>query len=154
MIKKTITYHDFEGNERTDDFYFSLNQVQIARINRMFPGGLEDYVAKVTKNRDTDEMFRIIDTLVSEAYGERQGNNFVKVAPSGQKFADLFTNTEAYDNLLTELLSEDDALINFLTGCLNQNAQVRAKAGMEKFKEKLATGATPEEAMRSLSAGE
>ena len=33
MIKKTISYHDYEGNERTDDFYFHLTQVELSKIN-------------------------------------------------------------------------------------------------------------------------
>lgn len=132
MIKKTISYHDFEGDERTDDFYFSLNEVQFARINRMFPGGLQEYTEKIAKDKNADEMFRVIDILVSEAYGERQGNNFVKVTPSGQKLSDFFTNTEAYDNLLMELVKDDRALINFLAGCLPSNAKSRVEAELRK----------------------
>lgn len=132
MIKKTISYHDFEGDVREDDFYFSLTQVQFARINRLFPNGLEEYMKKITKDKNADELFRVIDILVSEAYGERQGTRFVKVTPDGQKLSDFFTNTEAYDNLLTDLLSSDDALINFLTGCLNKDAQEKVQAELEK----------------------
>lgn len=150
MIKKTITFHDFEGDKRTDDFYFSLNQVQFAKLNRLFPGGLQAYMEKIAKDKNVDELLRVIDILVSEAYGERSGNAFVKVAPNGQKYADFFVNTEAYDNLLTELLQNNAYLIEFLTGCLPQDAQVRARAGMAKFQEKLDQGATPEEAMAEL----
>jgi len=132
MIKKTLKYHDFEGDLREDDFYFSLNQVQFARINRLFPNGLEKYMQKIIKDKDADELFRVIDILVSEAYGERQGANFVKVAPNGQKLSDFFTNTEAYDNLLEELMKDDTTLINFLTGCLNSDAQKKVRAEMEK----------------------
>lgn len=132
MIKKTLQYHDFEGDLRTDDFYFSLNQVQFARINRLFPNGLKEYMQKIIKDKDADELFRVIDILVSEAYGERQGSNFVKVAPNGQKLSDFFTNTEAYDNLLEELMKDDTSLINFLTGCLGRDAQEKVRAEMEK----------------------
>ena len=134
MIKKTIKYHDFDGDEREDDFYFSLNQVQFTRINGMFPGGLEAYVAKIAKDKNADEMFRVIDVLVSEAYGERTGNGFVKVAPNGQKLSEFFTNTEAYDNLLIELMTKEDNLVNFLSGCLNQDAQAKVQAELAKRK--------------------
>ena len=150
MIKKTIKYCDFEGNEREDDFYFSLNQVQLARINRLFPNGLESYLNQVIKNQDAGELFRIIDILVSEAYGERQGSNFVKVAPNGQKLAEFFTNTDAYDKLLNDLMDGEQKLIDFLTGCLSQDAQVKARANMAKFQARIADGATPKEAMDAL----
>lgn len=152
MIKKHIIYHDYDGDTREDDFYFSLNQVQFARINKLFPGGLEAYVEKITKDKNADEMFRVIDILVSEAYGERQGAAFIKVAPNGQKLSDFFVNTEAYDTLLTELLSDENSLINFLTGCLGQEAQIRAKETMAKYKAKLEEGATPKEAVAAIQA--
>lgn len=150
MIKKHIVYYDFDGQQREDDFYFSLNQVQLARINRLFPEGLEEHLKLVTKNRDANELFRIIDILVSEAYGERQGNNFVKVAPNGQKLSEFFTNTDAYDKLLTELMDGENKLIDFLTGCLSQDAQVRARSNMAKFQAKIAEGATPQEAIDAI----
>lgn len=137
MIKKIISYHDFDGNERQDEFYFSLNQVQFARINARFPDGLEAYVKKIIKDQNANELFRVIDILVSEAYGERRGNAFVKVTPDGQKLSDFFTNTEAYDNLLTELITKEDNLVAFLTGCLNQDAQVRMNAEMAKIRAKM-----------------
>ena len=135
MIVKKIQYHDLDGDLREDDFYFSMNETQFARVNGMFPGGLQDYAMKVAKDKDTDGMFKVIDTLVREAYGERVGNGFVKVAPNGQKLADFFINTEAYDNLLIELMQTEDNLMTFLTGCLNKNAQDRVKTEWAKVKE-------------------
>lgn len=137
MISKTIKYHDFDGDEREDTFYFSLNETQFAKLNGMFPGGLEAYTAKVTKDKNADEMYHIIDTIVTSAYGERSGSNFVKKAPNGQPLSDFFVNTEAYDNLMTELLSGENNLINFLMGCLNKDAHDRAQAEFNKRKAEL-----------------
>ena len=65
------------------------------------------------------------------------GNNFVKKAPNGQPLSDFFVNTEAYDNLMSELLSGDNNLINFLMGCLNKEAHDRAQAEFNKRKAEL-----------------
>ena len=86
----------------------------------------------------------MIDILVSEAYGERTGNGFVKVAPNGQKLSDFFTNTEAYDNLILELISSEDNLLHFLSGCLNRDAQERVNVEFEKLKSKRAEGESTE----------
>ena len=137
MIRKTIKYHDFDGDEREDEFYFSLNETQFAKLNGLFPGGMEAYTAKITKDKNADEMYRLIDTIVTAAYGERIGNNFVKKAPNGQPLSDFFVNTEAYDNLMTELLSGENNLINFLMGCLNKEAHDRAQAEFNKRKAEL-----------------
>lgn len=135
MVVKKIQYHDLEGDLREDDFYFSMNETQFARANAMFPGGLQDYAMKAAKDKNPDSMFRVIDTLVRESYGEFVDNRFVKTAPNGQKLADFFINTEAYDNLLTELMQSEDNLMTFLTACLNKNAQDRVKDKWTKFKE-------------------
>lgn len=135
MVVKKIQYHDLDGDLREDEFYFSMNETQFARVNGMFPGGLEAFAMKAAKDKNADNMFRVIDTLVREAYGERIGNNFVKTAPNGQKLSDFFINTEAYDNLLVELMRDDENLLTFMTGCLNKNAQDRVKAELKKIKE-------------------
>ena len=77
-------------------------------------------------------MFRVIDTIVREAYGERNGNWFIKVAPNGLKLADFFVNTEAYDNLLMELTKSEETLTAFIAGCLNKNAQERVLEELKK----------------------
>ena len=134
MITKKIPYHDLDGDPQEDVFYFSLNEAQFARLNGEFPGGLEAYASRVAKDKNANEMFRIIDTLVQAAYGERIDNRFVKKAPNGQPLVDFFVNTEAYDHLMQELVSSEDALINFLVGCLGTEAQARARENFEKIK--------------------
>lgn len=135
MIVKTIKYHDLDGDMREDDFYFSMNETQFARVNAMFPGGLQAFATKAAKDKNADDMFRVIDTLVREAYGERVAQGFVKTAPNGQKLADFFINTEAYDNLLLELMKDENNLIGFMTGCLNKNAQERVANEIKKQRE-------------------
>lgn len=135
MIVKKIQYHDLDGDLREDEFYFSMNETQFARANSMFPGGLQAFALKAAKDKNGDDMFRVIDTLVREAYGEFVANRFVKTAPNGQKLSDFFINTEAYDNLLTDLMQDEDTLMAFMTGCLNKNAQERIKGRWQKFKE-------------------
>lgn len=134
MVTKKIQYHDMDGDLREDDFYFAMNETQFTRVNAMFPGGLQQYAAKAAKDKDVDAMFNVIDTLVREAYGERVNNGFVKVAPNGQKLADFFINTEAYDNLMEELMANEDSFINFMSGCLNKNARDRVQAQIAQMK--------------------
>lgn len=150
MIVKKIQYHDLDGDLREDDFYFSMNETQFARVNGMFPGGLQEYSMKAAKDKDPDAMFRVIDTLVREAYGQRVANGFVKTTPDGQKLADFFINTEAYDNLLLELMKSEENIMTFLTGCLNKNAQDRVRTEYAKLKNENKDNPAVAEAMKTL----
>ncbi|MBO7450985.1 MAG: hypothetical protein J6U54_11530 [Clostridiales bacterium] len=151
MITKVIPYHDLDGDPREDEFYFSLNEAQIARLNGEFPGGLQNYIHRVLKEKNVNELFRVIDTLVQAAYGERIGDKFVKKAPNGQPLSDFFVNTEAYDFLLAELVKSEDNFINFFIGCLGTKAQENARKNYEAAKASIAGGATPSEALKVLS---
>ena len=135
MVIKKIQYHDMDGDLREDDFYFSMNETQFARVNAMFPGGLQAFALKAAKDKNADDMFRVIDTLVREAYGEKVSQGFVKTAPNGQKLSDFFINTEAYDNLMMELMKSEDTFITFMTDCLNKNARERVITEFQKQKE-------------------
>lgn len=133
MIVKTIKYHDYDGNEREDDFYFHLNQVELTKLNGEVPGGLQDAAARATKNGDMNQMLKLIDLMISRSYGVRlPDGSFVKRNASGLPLYETFVNTEAYDNLLTELIKSEDVMVEFMTGCMTKDAQDRIRAEWAK----------------------
>lgn len=139
MICKTIKYHDHEGNEREDDFYFNLTQVELGKIETdpSLPGGLQASMDRAIKNQNRGEMLRIIDMVISRAYGMKlPTGDFTKRNVSGLPLYELFVNTEAYDNLLDELVSSDkDAVDQFLIGCLTKGAQEKVIAARAQQEE-------------------
>ena len=130
MIKKHIKYHDYEENEREDDFYFHLTKVELEKINAEFVGGIQSATERATKNNDAGAMLAIIDKVISRSYGmQTPEGGFVKRNASGMPLYESFVNTEAYDNLLTELISGGDrVLTDFLMGCLTASAREELKA--------------------------
>lgn len=138
MIKKTIQYHDYDGNLRSDDFYFHITQVELTKINSdpSLPGGLEESLSRASKNEDAGELLRIVDLLISRSYGVKlPDGSFVKRNASGLPLYEMFVNTEAYDNLLTELIQSEEGIVNFMTGCLTKDAQDKVRAEFAKRKE-------------------
>ena len=47
MLKKSITYVDYNGVERTEDFYFNLNKAETLGYIMGFEGGIEAFITKV-----------------------------------------------------------------------------------------------------------
>ena len=39
MLKKTITYTDFNGKQRTETFYFNLTKAEVAEMEATVDGG-------------------------------------------------------------------------------------------------------------------
>ena len=143
MIKKTIKYHDYDGNEREDDFHFHLNQVEVTKLDGEFPGGLQNHLKEIGKNEDRLGLLKVIDIIISHAYGRRLPDGaFIKRAPNGLPLYEEFVNTEAYDNLLTDLLQNQDNVMNFLTGCMTKDAQDKIRTEWEKMKAEEANNVT------------
>mgnify|MGYP007065598478 CR=1 FL=1 len=42
MLKKTVTYTDYNGVERTEDFYFNLTRSELIEMHLTTEGGMEE----------------------------------------------------------------------------------------------------------------
>lgn len=132
MIKKTITYEDFEGNKKTKDFYFHMNQVEFAKLNGEIPGGLEKRIQEIINDQDQDAMLRMIDLLVSRSYGERDEDGFTKIGRNGRPLYERFVNTSAYDKLIIELITQENNITAFLRGIMPNEIQTKLDEEMKK----------------------
>jgi hypothetical protein len=113
MLKKVITYKDFDGNERSDTLYFNLTDVEIARLEVKFPGGLEKYVNDLNAEERPDEILDLFEAVLSMSYGEKSedGRYFHKPADKTQAFIE----SAAYNALFIELLTDADKAAAFFT---------------------------------------
>ena len=133
MIKKTIAYEDFEGNPKTKDFYFHMNQVEFAKLNGEIPGGLEKRINEIINDRDQDAMLRMIDLLVSRSYGKFDDDDeFTKIDRNGRPLYEKFVNTDAYDKLIIELVSSEKGIVNFLSGIMPKEIQAKLDEELKK----------------------
>lgn len=136
MIKKTITYEDYNGDERTKDFYFHMNQVEFSKLNGEIPGGIEKRMQKIIEDRDEDALLRIIDLMVSRGYGEfDEEDEFTKVSKSGRPLYEKFVNTDAYDQLIIELIQNENNVVSFLRGMMPKKVQGKIDEEMKKRQE-------------------
>lgn len=133
MLKKTITYEGFDGEKKTKDFYFHMNQVEFAKLNGEIPGGLEKRIQEIIEDRDDNAMLRIIDLLVTRSFGKFDDDDeFTKVDRNGRPLYEKFVNLDAYDKLIIELISGEDNITNFLKAILPKDLQNKLE---EKQKE-------------------
>lgn len=122
MIQKTLTYKDFNGTERKEDFYFHLSQPELVDINIHFGGELSDIVAPlVAETKDEKlalqnklKLYEIFKYLFLRAYGEKSedGRRFIK---SEQK-TEEFQETAAYAALLMSLVENEEEMQTFCNG--------------------------------------
>lgn len=118
MIKKTVTYTDYNGVERTENFYFNLSEAEVMEMEMSTEGGMAESIQKVVDAKDAPAIIRVFKDLVLKAYGVKSddGRRFMKTKADGTRYADDFKETEAYSQIFMELATDADAAAKFVNG--------------------------------------
>ena len=142
MIRKTLTYLDYDGQEHTKDFYFSMSQTEFALLNNQIPGGFDVYLKRIQEDHNEEQLLNLLTMFIVEGYGERtpDGIGFIKEDASGRKLGKLFLCTEACDNLLTDLLEKENNIGAFITGMMPKSIQGKIADNLEKVAAKVEAG--------------
>lgn len=114
MIKKTVTYDDYNGFSRTEDFYFNLTKAEVMEMQLSTVGGLDTMLKKLVASNDMPSIIKVFKDLVLKAYGEKSpdGRRFIK----NDELRAEFEQTEAYSIIFMELATDDKAAAEFING--------------------------------------
>lgn len=114
MLKKTITYTDYDGNERTEDFYFNLTKAECLEMELGSNGGMKKYVERIISAQDGKQLVTLFKEIIDKSYGVKSldGKRFIK----NQEVLDEFKQSEAYSDLFMELATDSDAAAAFVNG--------------------------------------
>lgn len=118
MLKKTMTYTDYNGTERTEDFYFNLTKAEIAEMELSVEGGLVEKIQKMVASLNGKQIIDFFKDFVLRSYGVKSddGRRFMK----SEEIRDSFAQTEAYSDLFMSLATDADAAANFVNGVIPQ----------------------------------
>lgn len=116
MVKKTVTYTDYNGVERTEDFYFNLTEAEASEMELSVDGGLSNMIEGVIKAKSVPAIVKIFKELLLKSYGEKSadGRRFIK----SQELSTAFSQTEAYSILFMELGSNADKASEFVNAII------------------------------------
>lgn len=137
MLKKTITYKDFNDEEVSEDFFFHLSKAELVELEMSHKGGLSTALERIIAAEDNQSIISEFKNIILAAYGKRSddGKRFIK----NQELRDEFTSTEAYSTLFMELVTDTDAATEFINGIIPQDMVAEAQkliAANEGEKEK------------------
>lgn len=111
MIKKTYTYTDYNGNERTEDYYFNLQEAEIMKLEMGINGGLTAKINRIIAAQDVPEIMKVFDELISVSYGIKSpdGREFIK----SPEITKSFMQTEGYNKLFMDFVTKEGFAANF-----------------------------------------
>ena len=139
MLKKTIKYTDYNGVERSEDFYFNLSKAEIAEMELGTTGGFTEMLQRIIDTQDMPQIVKMFKDLVLKSYGVKSadGKRFIKIDDNGVPLSRAFSQTEAYSELYMELGTDVDAAAKFVKGILppdmvTEEVQAQDKAFLEQ----------------------
>lgn len=114
MLKETITYTDYNGEEITGDFYFNLSEAEILEMEMSVDGGFAEMIQRIINAKNQPAIIKVFKDLILRSYGEKSldGKRFIKSA----ELSEAFSQTEAYSQLFMKLATDADAAAKFVNG--------------------------------------
>lgn len=116
MIKKTMTYVDYNSVTRTEDFYFHLNKSELSKMELTAHGGYAEMIQRIVNAKDIPAIISVMEELIQKSYGVKtpDGRGFLK----RKEDLELFMATEAYSDLFMELSTDEDKAAEFINGVI------------------------------------
>ena len=116
MLKKTVTYIDYNGVERTEAFYFHYNEAEILDMEMSTEGGFAERIQKIIDAKDQVSLMQVIKKFVIDAYGVKSedGKRFIK----NNTVRTEFLESPAYSQIWMELVMDDEVAADFVNNVI------------------------------------
>lgn len=138
MIKRTITYKDFDGKSITEEFCFHMMEADFIDMDFRYEefGGLKGYLIDLVKeiqekgeNAPKRPMYEFLKEIIRVSVGKRVGNRFDR----SQDVKDRFFQTGAYSVFLMELLNDPDGIVSFINGVTPEVSEEQRKEAIAQL---------------------
>ena len=126
MLKKIITYTDYNCVERTEPFYFNLSKAELMEMELGVTGGMTEMLNKIINAKDGPSLMKTFKEMIMKSYGIKSddGKRLIK----SEELSIAFTQTEAYSVLFMELITDDKAAADFVNGIIPNEIQAEVAA--------------------------
>lgn len=121
MLKKTVTYTDYNGVERTEDFYFNLTRSELMEMHLTTEGGMDEKINGIIKAKSQPELEKLFKEILLKSYGKKSpdGRLFMK----NDEIRAEFEASPVYDELYMKLFTDENAAADFVNGVIPQVQQ-------------------------------
>lgn len=129
MLKKTFTFTDFNGVERTEDHYFHLSKAEAMEMEMSTTGGLTQMITNIVAAQDEPAIIKTFKEMILKSYGKKSadGRRFIKSPELSKEFSE----TEAYSQLFMELATDAKAAAAFVNGIVPASDNKRESGASE-----------------------
>ena len=151
MLKRNITYENFNGENCSGTFYFNISKPEIVELQYSEADGFDETLKKIVKADDQGALIAIFKKLILDSFGQKSpdGERFIKNAQLREDFSQM----AAFHSLFMELATNSDSASEFIIGIFPKDMEVELQNSLKspdgpealiaKAQEAIATGAPP-----------
>ncbi len=140
MLKKTVTYEDWNGETRTEDFYFNLTKTECLELEfSLGPGkSLTDSFQTLVETKDMGTVISILKEIVLKAYGVKSddGRRFMK----NNEVRTAFMENPAFDQIYMSLATDSEYAADFIAAIVPSDSPDTKQQILDKVAEMNKTG--------------
>lgn len=116
MLKKQITFKDYDGNDTTTTLYFHLNKFEWLELETYTKGGLIENLHHAIETGNAKKTIDILKKIILRAYGEK--NDETGAFEKSDDIAIRFSRTDAFSELFYELAYDEEKSKEFFLGLI------------------------------------
>lgn len=139
MLRKNVTYKDFDGNPVTEEFCFHLMEADFIDLDFKYEsfGGLKSYLLGLIKEIQNNEnapkrpMYEFLKEVISLSVGKRIGNRFDR----SQEAKDRFFQTGAYSNFIIDMINDPTGIPDFFNAITPDVPEDRRQIALKELKD-------------------
>lgn len=134
MLKKQVTYKDYDGNDKTVTLYFHLNKFEWLELETYTKGGLIENLKHAIETGNAKKTIDILKKIILRSYGEKdpETGSFEK----SDDIAIRFSKTDAFSELFYELAYNEEAAQSFFMGLIPVELRTEAEKKMAEMNPK------------------
>lgn len=119
MISKEVTYEDYNGKTVKKTFHFNLNKSDAMEFKYRKDGSdIVDVISRIMADENIRGILDILKELARSSVGRKvETDGEVRFIKDDEARSQLF-DTDAYSELMFELLDKEENAANFITGML------------------------------------
>lgn len=134
MLKRNITYENFDGEEVTDVFYFNISEPELVELEVRYERGLERFIEQIVEAKDNKTLVGLFKEIILMAYGEKSedGKRFIK----SDEISEAFSQTNAFNALFMEFITDEQAAADFIIGVVPKSLSEKLITEMDNLEKK------------------
>jgi hypothetical protein len=129
MFKQNISYVDFNGIQRNEDFYFHLSLPEVTRLEAEIGRPMDEHVKDIVANQDLKTLIDFLENMILNSYGRKtsDGKSFHKTKEMRLEFE----HSQAYAELFEMLLTNPELAKKFGAGVADNGKMKNVSAAQQ-----------------------